>query len=231
MGDEKNFHPDGRKFNFLKSIFRRYSLFFFCFLCLLSLLFFACLFICCFLKLKMYILIHIRLCGRVSYKKIFTWPISGNQTSFLGLIFFYFIYLFIYFFWRGATPIKLPINIRLLYILFATQKGRIGYVKSSQNLTHCNSTSVGFGKSCLFQQRLLALHSKESSECITLHYLTYNTRYVISKQMQLISQSCYIPRSHKIEFEEKLLKPERLKKVDSNYASQFVTRKTVSVPI
>ena len=145
-------------------------------------------------------------------------------------LFAFLFYLFIYF-WRGATPIKLPINIRLLYILFATQKGRFGYVKSSQNLTHCNSTSVGFGKSCLFQQRILALHSKENSDCITLHYLTYSTRYVISKQMQLISQSCYIPRSHKIESEEKLLKPERLKKVDSNYASQFVTRKAVSVPI
>ena len=30
------------------------------------------LFVCCFLKLKMYILKHMRLCGRVSDEKIFT---------------------------------------------------------------------------------------------------------------------------------------------------------------
>ena len=69
---------------FFLSIFRRYSLSFFSFFCFLLLLFFlfVCLFICCFLKSKMYILIHIRLSGRVSHKKIFTRPISGNKTIF-----------------------------------------------------------------------------------------------------------------------------------------------------
>ena len=42
------------------SIFRRYYIFFFSFFCLYSCFF--CLFVC-FLKLKIYILIHIRLCG------------------------------------------------------------------------------------------------------------------------------------------------------------------------
>ena len=78
-GDEKNFHPGGRKFIFFNqfsvSIFRRYSLLFFSFFyCILVFLFF---FFCfylfvCFLKLKLRILIHIRLCGRVSDKKNFT---------------------------------------------------------------------------------------------------------------------------------------------------------------
>ena len=35
-----------------------------------------------FLKLKICILIHIRLCGQVSDKKIFTGPISANKTTF-----------------------------------------------------------------------------------------------------------------------------------------------------
>ena len=35
-----------------------------------------------FFKLKIYILIHIRLCGWVSDKKNFTRPISGNKTTF-----------------------------------------------------------------------------------------------------------------------------------------------------
>ena len=34
------------------------------------------------LKLKIFILIHIRLCGQVSDKKIFTQPISGNKNDF-----------------------------------------------------------------------------------------------------------------------------------------------------
>ena len=42
-----------------------------------------CLFIC-FLKLKVYILIHIRLCGRVNDKKIFTRLISGHKATFWG---------------------------------------------------------------------------------------------------------------------------------------------------
>ena len=45
--------------------------------CLLALVFF---------KLKIFILIHIRLCGRVSDKKIFTRPISGNQNTFFGFV-------------------------------------------------------------------------------------------------------------------------------------------------
>ena len=44
-----------------------------------------CLFAYCFLKLKMYILIHIQLCVHVSDKKIFIWPISGNKTTFFCL--------------------------------------------------------------------------------------------------------------------------------------------------
>ena len=43
------------------------------------------LFVCCFMNLKMYILIHIRLCGRVSGKMFFTRPISGKKTPFFGL--------------------------------------------------------------------------------------------------------------------------------------------------
>ena len=81
VGDVKNLPPGGRKF----IIFNRFSgdvlfsslvsfvFFYYCFFCL---------FICCFLKLKMYILIHIRLSRRVSHKKIFTRPISGNKTIF-----------------------------------------------------------------------------------------------------------------------------------------------------
>ena len=43
-----------------------------------------CLFICLFfLKIKMYIPIHIWQYGRVSDKKIFTRPISGNNTTFI----------------------------------------------------------------------------------------------------------------------------------------------------
>ena len=72
-GDEKNLHPD--QIYFFKSIFRRYSLFFFGFFCFFCLLFFFLL--VCFLKLKIYILIHILLCGRVSDNKISTRPISG----------------------------------------------------------------------------------------------------------------------------------------------------------
>ena len=56
-----------------------WNLVFFCF-------WFFWLFVC-FLKLKIYILIHIRLCGRVSDKKIFTRPISGNKATFFGPIF------------------------------------------------------------------------------------------------------------------------------------------------
>ena len=65
---------------FFQSIFRRYSLFFFsffCFFCILVVVvvvfvFFACLFV--FWNFRLY--------GRVSDKKIFTRPISGNKTNF-----------------------------------------------------------------------------------------------------------------------------------------------------
>ena len=50
---------------------------------LVSFAYISC-YICCilFLKLKICSLIHIRLCGRVSDKKIFTRPISANKTTF-----------------------------------------------------------------------------------------------------------------------------------------------------
>ena len=60
---------------FFKSIFQRYSIFFFSFFCC-----FFCLFVC-LLKLKIYILLHSRLWGRVENKKHFTRPISGNKTT------------------------------------------------------------------------------------------------------------------------------------------------------
>ena len=57
---------------------------------------FVCLFVCffflfvCLLDVlwnkKMYILIYIWLCGRVSDKIFFTGPISGNKTTFFGLM-------------------------------------------------------------------------------------------------------------------------------------------------
>ena len=59
------------------------------------------------------------------------------KTKFLSFHFIYLFALFIYFFL--ATQQKLPINIRFLNVLFSTQKERIEYVKSSQNLTHCMS--------------------------------------------------------------------------------------------
>ena len=43
------------------------------------------LFVCCFLKSKMCILMHIRLCRRVSDKIFFARPISGNKTTFFDL--------------------------------------------------------------------------------------------------------------------------------------------------
>ena len=48
-----------------------------------SFAFFILVFFCCFLKLKMYILIHIRLRGRVSEKKIF----PGEFPETIGLLF------------------------------------------------------------------------------------------------------------------------------------------------
>ena len=58
-----------------------YYLFFFSLFCFFFLLFL----LVCFLKLKIYILIHIRLCGRVSDKNIFTRSISRKKTTFVGL--------------------------------------------------------------------------------------------------------------------------------------------------
>ena len=83
-GNKKNLHPGRHKFFFFNQ-FSRDILFPFLvsFVFFIFVLFF--LFACCFLKLKMYILIHIQLCVRVSDKKIFTWPISGNKTTFFCL--------------------------------------------------------------------------------------------------------------------------------------------------
>ena len=82
-GDEKNLHAGGRKFIF----FNRFSgnilfssLLSFAFNVFLFFYVF-CLFVC-FSKLKKYILIHTRLCGRVSEKKVFTRSVSGNKTTF-----------------------------------------------------------------------------------------------------------------------------------------------------
>ena len=83
-GWHKKSSPQRPQIYFFKSIFRRYSLFFFSFFCFFDYCFF-CLFVRCFLKWKMYILIHIWLCGRVSDKKSFNKPISGNKTTFFGL--------------------------------------------------------------------------------------------------------------------------------------------------
>ena len=64
------------------SLFLIWFLLFFCFL-----LWFILIFVCRFcLKQKIYILIHIRLCGLVRDEKFFTQPISGNMTTFYGLI-------------------------------------------------------------------------------------------------------------------------------------------------
>ena len=68
---------------FFKSIFGRQSLFFYSFFWFFYSCFF--LFVCVlFFEIKIYILIHIRLCGWVNNKKIFTRPISGNKTTFFG---------------------------------------------------------------------------------------------------------------------------------------------------
>ena len=45
---------------------------------------YSCIFllVCLFFEIKNTLLIHIRLCGRVSDKKVFTRPISGNKITF-----------------------------------------------------------------------------------------------------------------------------------------------------
>ena len=59
----------------------RYSLFFFSFFCFLSFCF-------DFLKLKIYVLIHIRLCGRVSDKKVSPDWFPETRLLFFGLTIF-----------------------------------------------------------------------------------------------------------------------------------------------
>ena len=72
--DQKNLHPGGRKFIFFNrfsgNILSLFFFIFFCFFCILVFLLFLFCFVV-FLKLKIYVLIHIRLCGRVSDKKHF----------------------------------------------------------------------------------------------------------------------------------------------------------------
>ena len=84
VGDIKNLHPSGRKFIFLNR-FSGDILFSFLVFFVFLIIVFVCLFVRCFLKLKMYILIYIWPCGRVSDKKSFNKPISGNKTTFFGL--------------------------------------------------------------------------------------------------------------------------------------------------
>ena len=79
-GDEKNLHPDGRKFIYFWSIFLWYPLFFFCFFCFICILAFLLL-VCLFFEIKN-ILIHIQQCGRMNDKKVFTLLISGNKATF-----------------------------------------------------------------------------------------------------------------------------------------------------
>ena len=61
-------------FSFLLVLFA-----FFCILAFFSLA-------CYFLQLKIYVMLHIRLCGRMSDKKKFTRSMSRNKSTFLGLI-------------------------------------------------------------------------------------------------------------------------------------------------
>ena len=82
--DEKNLHPGGRKF--FCNPFSGYTLFcslvsFAFFVFLFFFFVFFCLFVC-FLKIKIYIPIQIRLCGRMNDKKNFTRPISGSKITF-----------------------------------------------------------------------------------------------------------------------------------------------------
>ena len=65
---------------FFESIFQRCSIFFFSFFCCFCIHGFFCLFVC-LLKLKICVLLHSRLWGRVENKKHFTRPISGNKTT------------------------------------------------------------------------------------------------------------------------------------------------------
>ena len=86
----KLFTPGGRKFilfiQFSRDIFfsSLVSFTFFVFLFCLFVCLFFCLFVC-FLNIKTYILMDMRICGRVSVsdKNFFTRQISGNKTPFL----------------------------------------------------------------------------------------------------------------------------------------------------
>ena len=82
---KKNLDWGGRKFifnGFSRDILFS-SLFFFFFYFFVLLLVFL---LVCFLKLKIYILKHIRLCGRVSDKYFFIRSFFRNKTTFLGLV-------------------------------------------------------------------------------------------------------------------------------------------------
>ena len=81
-GDEKNLHPGNRKFIFLNWFSGDILFSFLVPFAFLGSCFFLLLFVYCFFKLKMYNLIHIRLSGRVSDKKIVTRLISGNKITF-----------------------------------------------------------------------------------------------------------------------------------------------------
>ena len=85
--DEKKSSPWQLQIYFFYLLFRGYSLFFLSLFCLffIPVFFFSFCFwlFACFLKLKLYILIHIWLWGRVSDKKSLTQPISENKTTFL----------------------------------------------------------------------------------------------------------------------------------------------------
>ena len=88
--------PGRPQIYFFKLIFRRYSVFFFSSFCFFGFLFVLLLFVYCFFKLKMYNLIHIRLSGRVSDKKIVTRWFPETRLLFFGkmLLFVYFAIAF-----------------------------------------------------------------------------------------------------------------------------------------
>ena len=84
MGPEKSW--SGRPhIHFLMDFPEIFS--FLCFFFFLAFLYYCLFFLLvCFLKLKIYILKHIRLCGRVSDKYFFTRSFFGNKTTFFGLV-------------------------------------------------------------------------------------------------------------------------------------------------
>ena len=119
---------------------------------------------------------------------------NENKVSFISLyLFVRFIYLFIFL----TTQRKLPINIRLLHILFFNmkRKNRICKVQSKSNslyeLFFCPllfssrggrmSLSASLGKVFFFSATFVKLHLKENSEYIKLHYFTFSKRCGFSK--------------------------------------------------